>query len=76
MYMYVFSLVKKSKLIYIQSNLLIVHKALSGSMVVVCLVQRLLEELKQSNPLKCDWNIFKFDYSCLHFIIIDDQMQL
>ena len=23
-------------------------------MVVVCLVQRLLEELKQSNPLKCD----------------------
>ena len=27
-------------------------------------------------PTKCDWNIFRFDYFYLHFIIMDDQMQL
>ena len=34
------------------------------------LVQRLLSELKQSNPLKWDWNVFKFN--CLQLVITDD----
>ena len=53
-------------LIYIQNNFFICSQR-PESMVVVCLVQNLmlLEELKQSNPLKRDWNILGFDNYCL-----------
>ena len=36
-----------------------------GSMVVVCLVQRSLEEIKQSNPLNVTLHIFRFENHCL-----------
>ena len=45
--------------------------------ILMCLVQRLLEELRQSNPLlKCNWNIFSFDNYCLQLITKDYGMQL
>ena len=34
-------------------------------MMVLCLVQILLEELKQSNLRNCDWNIFRLEQSSL-----------
>ena len=45
-------------------------------MMVVCLVQRVLEELKQSNPLNLTSHIFRCKNYCLLLIIIGDYMQL
>ena len=53
-----FSRVENLKLIYIQSKLFICSQR-PGSMVV-CIVQSLLNELKQSNPLNVTSNIFRF----------------
>ena len=46
------------------------------SMVAVCLVQRLLEEFKQSNPQNATLHIFKFDTYSRRLIIMDDFMKL
>ena len=53
----IFVLVDKMKLIFRASFLFCLHRP--GSMVVVCLVPRLLDELKHNKPSKCDWNIFQ-----------------
>ena len=42
-----------------------------GSMVVLCMVQRLLEELKQSNPINVTSHIFRFENWCLQLAIMD-----
>ena len=42
----------------------------TGSMVAVCLVQGLLEVLKQSNPLHLISQIFRFDNYCLKVKVI------
>ena len=47
-----------------------------GSMVVVSLVQRWLEEIKQSHPLKVNSHIFKIKHYWLHLIFMGDYMQL
>ena len=44
--------------------------------MAVCLVQRLLEELKQSNSLNATLHISRFDKHILQFIIMDDFMKL
>ena len=71
----IFPLVKKMKLINIKSNLFYCSQR-PGSMVVVCLEQRLLEELKLSNTLNLTSDIFRFDDYCLSLIIMNDCMQL
>ena len=45
-------------------------------MVEACLVQRLLGELKQSNPLSVTSHNFSLDNYCLQLIIINDYMQV
>ena len=44
--------------------------------MVVCSVLRLQEELKHTNTLKCDSEIFRFINYCLQLNIIDDFLQL
>ena len=46
-----------------------------GSMVGVFLVQRLLDEHKESDPLN-DLNNFRFDNYYLKQVIMDDNVQL
>ena len=70
-------LVKKFKLIYptFRPTFLSAQKK-PGRMVVVCLVQRLLEERKQSNPLSLTSHISRFENYCLQLIIMGNYMQV
>ena len=57
-------LAEKLKLMNRRSNLFICSQRRGSSIMVVCLVERLLEEFKQSNPL----NVFEIFSGLITFV--------